>query len=86
MCNGARFDHHARLVARMGDALGVDLEAKGQSGELPPEVHDDLIFECLGCPKPAQCERWLDAQEGPVSAAPDFCRNKQALDALAEGQ
>ncbi len=84
MCNASRFERHARLVARMGDALGVDLETRVQSGELPPEVLDDHVFECLGCPKPDACERWLDAQVGPVKAAPDYCRNKIALEAMAE--
>ncbi len=83
MCNASRFEQHARLVARMGDALGVDLETRVQSGELPPEVLDDLVFECLGCPKPGTCERWLDAQEEPVTAAPEYCRNKIALEAMA---
>ena len=86
MCNPARFDHHARLFARMADTLGVDVENEVQSGTLLPELFDSHVFECLGCTKPGECEQWIDAQEGPARSAPDYCRNKHALEALAAGQ
>lgn len=83
MCNGARFDHHARLVARMADRLGVDLETRVQSGEMLPEEIDLAVFDCMGCCNPRGCETLLD-EGGRADRAPAFCRNAAVLEALAK--
>lgn len=82
MSNEARFDRHARLLARMAGALGVDIETKVQSGELLPEERDTQIFDCMGCTRPDGCTRWIDAQVRIAEAAPAFCRNRDALGAM----
>lgn len=84
MCNSARFDRHARLVARMADALGTDIETSVQSGRILPEELDIFTFNCMGCPQPDACEQWLDGQDGVAAAAPHYCRNREALEALVQ--
>lgn len=86
MCNGAGFEHSARLVARMASALGADIEASVQSGEMLPEEYDLRVFDCLGCGNPKGCEAWLERQEAAekvAPAAPGYCRNKDVLEELA---
>ena len=83
MCNGARFDRHANLVARMGDALGVDLEARLQEGRVLPEEVDLMVCDCMGCPKPGACDAALAAGVPKASGAPEYCRNGEAFARLA---
>ena len=78
-----RFDRHARLVTRMADTLGVDIEASVQQGRMLPEEFDFAVMNCMGCPTPARCEGWTQQQDAVVGAAPAYCRNRDALEALA---
>ena len=83
MSTGARFDRHARLVSRMADALGVDLDQRVQEGEVLPEEVDVQVFNCMGCTAPDACGDWIKAHGGNLTAAPAFCRNKETLERLA---
>ncbi|NVK45500.1 MAG: hypothetical protein HWE33_04275 [Rhodobacteraceae bacterium] len=81
------FETHARLVARMAGALGVDLEERAQRGEEASEVEArNRVYRCLSCTAPDMCVKFLDAQaelDTPAIAAPRYCRNKAELERLA---
>ena len=79
----ARFDRHARLMNRMADALGHDLEAEMLNGDLSPEAYRAKFYRCVGCREAAACERLLDTAQGFLDAAPDYCRNRADFDALS---
>ena len=79
----SRFDRHARLMARMADALDQDPEAAMLAGRLRPEDYRATLLRCVGCRDAARCERLLDDCAGHLEAAPDFCRNKSEFDAGA---
>ncbi len=84
MCNGGGFDRHATLVTAMAEALGVDIDATIDSGAMLPEEFDIQVFNCMGCSRPDACEVWIAAQDGVARRAPDYCRNKESLEALTE--
>ena len=76
------FDRHARLVSRMADTLGHDVEARMMSGDLQPEDFRAMVVKCTGCTQPGACSDWLEAKGGEAEAeAPDYCRNKDVLNA-----
>jgi hypothetical protein len=72
------------LMVRMGTATGADLMdalAQGRMGAL--ELRD-VLAECSACTCKKSCESWLDAHLGAQAlAAPEFCRNRSTMDALA---
>ncbi|MDU8943017.1 DUF6455 family protein [Ovoidimarina sediminis] len=74
------FDKHIRLMTRMADTLGVDLETEIMSGRLSPESYRSRVFACVGCQNAGDCAAFLDASGGTAEAAPDYCRNKSVLD------
>lgn len=75
-----RFRKHERLMSRMADANGIDLDLKMQSGELTPASYEDAVLNCTGCSDPEGCQKHLG--EGR-SGFPTFCRNRDALLRLA---
>lgn len=78
-----RFDRHADLVHRMAGTLGVDLAEEALRGTMPPQDLRDTVLNCMGCRQAGACATWLDAQRGGAEATPDYCRNKERLEALA---
>ena len=78
-----RFDRHARLMSSMADALGHDLETEMLTGRLSPEDYRDKVLRCVGCRNAEGCAQLLATSKGFLDAAPGYCRNKDALDAMA---
>jgi hypothetical protein len=76
-------DRHLRLVTRMADALGADLETECFSGRLDPAVLDAMVVRCKGCTDPAGCERILGAPGTKLAHPPAQCRNADRLMDLA---
>ncbi len=81
MSDAARFQRHERLMSRMADAMGVDLDLSIQRGDLTPELYSDAVFACTGCSDPQACERHLRGNRPDV---PSFCRNGDMIARLAE--
>lgn len=81
MPGATKFDKHARLMARMGDALGVDLELEVQTGRISEDDLETMTQSCVGCPDPMSCGHLLDRTDA-LSDAPDYCRNKAILEKL----
>ena len=80
MFSAHHFDKHIRLMTRMAETLGTDLEAETMSGRLTPETYQSYVFSCVGCEKAGECASFLDAANGQAKAAPDYCRNKAEFD------
>lgn len=70
----------AQGVAR---ALGVSFTEAVLDRRLAPAELERLFETCSGCAAPGACIRWLDRHGDAATAAPDFCRNRDLLAALA---
>ena len=76
-----RYQHHERLMTRMADANGVDLELKKQMGEVSSDAYQTYVERCTGCSDPEGCQAHL---QGAVAGFPSFCRNADTILRLAE--
>lgn len=79
MTQDNRRTRHLKLVTRMADALGVDLEAESYAGRLEPGTLEGMVDRCVGCSDPAGCEQTLGAPGSRLAAAPAQCRNAERL-------
>jgi hypothetical protein len=88
MQNRSILDKHARLVSRMAEALGIDLDEAAMRGVLPQSELTDAVLRCTGCTNPDQCARWLDESTGESTGdaddSPAFCRNSDLFRTLKE--
>ncbi|MEM9551985.1 MAG: DUF6455 family protein [Pseudomonadota bacterium] len=73
--------HHAELVDRMAQTVGVDLETAVMKGQLPPEEITDAVLRCTGCTNPEHCGQWLNETEH-ADAPLGYCRNAEMLKRL----
>lgn len=81
----SRYARHAALVHRMAETLGVDLVEEAQRGNMPPQDMRNTVMSCLGCTDPTGCADWLDDHVAGAARAPGYCRNRERLEAMAEG-
>lgn len=76
---------HYWLVQRMAAAIGVDLNAAFESGDLASDDWAQTVEACRNCDWVEGCEKWL-AQGGEGSAAPALCMNRATFTALQAAQ
>jgi hypothetical protein len=69
------------LTRGMARISGVNLSRAVVEGWLHRAELDHLVTRCAGCHQAAHCQGWL-AHAGPARSMPDFCPNKQAIEAL----
>jgi len=70
--------HHAALVDRMADTVGVDMQDAVLDGRLPFDAIAEAVLQCTGCSDPNHCAAWLD--NTPSSdRTPGYCRNADLL-------
>lgn len=75
-----RFQYHDRLMRRMAEANGVDLDLAQQEGSFSPDEYLASVLACTGCSDPGACENHLrDGRSG----FPDMCRNSDTIRRLA---
>lgn len=80
MSNLHRFQAHERLMSRMADAQGADLDRAMQFGELTPEEYTDAVLGCTGCSDVDGCKGHLQDNR---TGMPGFCRNQDMIQRLA---
>ena len=78
---GARIlNHHAGLVNRMAETVGVDLSHSLAAGHLSGEDWHGMFMRCTQCADPVACQGWLATHQGEtVVAAPAWCRNEAQM-------
>lgn len=76
MSSDQRYRDHERLMQRLADANGVDLDLMTQSGTLSPETYEDAVLNCVGCSDPEGCNARV---AGGQSDIPAFCRNRDQM-------
>ncbi|ARC89245.1 DUF6455 family protein [Rhodovulum sp. MB263] len=82
MSGQTKYDEHAHLLEKMAEVLGVDLDEETMAGRWTPEDMQDSVSRCLGCTDPGQCRGWLGTHDAGADATPDYCRNKDLLEAM----
>jgi uncharacterized protein DUF6455 len=76
---------HTRLMVRMGQALGVDLVAAHDAGDLTQSEWASMVQSCRGCEWGGQCHDWLDTHQA-ADLAPEPCPNRAVLERLKASQ
>ncbi|MGI3184398.1 DUF6455 family protein [Nioella aestuarii] len=76
-------EDHEKLMGRMADRLGVDLDEAELRGDLPPEQRSDMVLSCTNCTSPEECGKWLESHD-KAEDAPTYCRNGELLKALRD--
>ena len=74
-------EQHERLMGRMADRLGVDLDEAELRGDLPPQERSDMVLSCTNCTSPEECGKWLESHD-KAECTPSYCRNGELLKAL----
>lgn len=83
MCGHRNLNHHAALVNRMAETLGIDMTKALHDERLSAEEWRDTVLRCTGCSAPETCQDWLaDHHEAGAEATPDYCRNTALMEAL----
>ena len=75
-----RLERHSRLMDRMADRNGADLDLALQSGAVTPGEVRAAVLSCTGCTDPEDCGHRVDAG---VPGLPDYCRNADMIRSLA---
>ncbi|MXQ08670.1 hypothetical protein GQ651_12510 [Alphaproteobacteria bacterium GH1-50] len=75
-----RLERHERLLDRMADRNGADLDLALQSGAISPGEVRAAVLACTGCTDPEGCEARLDRGE---TGLPDYCRNADLVRSVA---
>ncbi len=66
---------HVRLMARMGQTLGIDLVAAHAAGDLSQNEWAAMVQDCRGCEWGAGCSDWLETND-TAGQAPRPCPNR----------
>lgn len=70
-----------RLMSRMADRNGADLDVAVMTGALSPEELSDAALSCLACTNPEDCAGRLEAGEEGI---PEYCRNAALIRSVAQ--
>ena len=79
-----KIDRSAVVTGRMADTLGVDFaDAIVQN---PDSVRDyrQAVMRCTACDQEDKCIGWMETHPH-AAQTPDYCRNKDILERLAQG-
>lgn len=84
MAGSRTLHHHAALVSRMAEMLGLELTDALAHGVLAGEDWREAVLRCTGCEDPDACLVWIVARDGAQAAAtaPAACRNAALFDDL----
>lgn len=78
----ATLKRHADLMDRMATTLGLDLEEKAMSGDLPFDEIAEAVMRCTNCTGAGECEGWLKAHEAGSEETPEYCQNSELFQTL----
>lgn len=83
MLGRSRLEHHAELMERMAETLGVDLTEELQTGRMTPDDVEETVLRCATCIEAGACQQFLELNHDQgTDEAPGYCRNKSLLEAL----
>ena len=79
-----KISRHAGLMGDMAETLGVDFAARIAHDPALVAQYREAVMRCAHCSHEGECEGWL-AGHDHADATPDYCRNKDLLEALSKG-
>jgi hypothetical protein len=74
--------HHAALVNRMAQALGIDMSDALARGLVDGEDWRAAVLRCARCENTDDCLHWMAGQLETAEAPPDICHNAALFRAL----
>ena len=83
MTDQSTLRHHAALMDRVAERLGIDLEAAVFDGKMAFDEVSEAVLRCANCPNPQDCAHWLAREEAQAAAAPVYCQNRALFERLA---
>lgn len=78
----SRLKAHEPLFRGMADRLGVDFNRWMTSYPDHAGDYRTAVLSCTACTSETACKTWL-AENESAEHAPDYCRNRRMLEALA---
>lgn len=75
-------EKHFWLTRSVARCMGVSLSEAMAEGRLTAQAYSEMVTQCRAADCSEKCALWLARQQGQASAAPVFCANTKALDAL----
>lgn len=79
MTDRATLRHHAALMDRVAERLGIDLEAAVLSGEMAFDEVSAAVLRCVDCANPGDCAHWLGREAAGAEIPPTYCRNSALM-------
>ncbi len=86
MTTQATLKTHAALFDQMAQTVGLDLQEEAIAGNLRFDEISEAVLRCTRCGGVGACRKWMEQGARPGAEAPDFCRNRDLLSFLNEGQ
>lgn len=78
----ARLAAHEELFQGMTDRVGADVSTWVYETPRNAAAYRTAMFSCTACTSGEACADW-QASHDHAEAAPDFCRNRRMLNAIA---
>lgn len=79
----SRLDKAADLVSGMAERLGKQLmDVDSAAGETAVRKYRNMVVRCASCENQDECGS-LQASNGRLSKAPDYCRNKAEMNRVS---
>lgn len=82
MADQNKIKRHAALLDQMADTLGIDLEEAAICGAFPMGEISEAVLRCTACSNPETCTQWMKQHPDGAELTPDYCRNREILQAL----
>jgi hypothetical protein len=79
-----KIDRRADVMNRMAETLDVDFAAAMAQNPGTVREYRQAVIRCVACGHEGECTEWMDSHPH-AEAAPEYCRNKDIMAALAKG-
>ena len=78
-----KIDQRAGVMGKMAETLGVDFAEKIVQDPNMTATYREAVMRCSHCKHDGECTGWM-AEHPHSDTTPDYCRNKDLLEQLAQ--
>ncbi|WP_170450897.1 DUF6455 family protein [Ruegeria arenilitoris] len=75
-------EKHFWLTRSVARCMEISLSEAIAEGRLTAQGYSEMVTRCRAADCSERCAVWLACQQSRATAAPDFCANAKALNAL----
>lgn len=79
-----KIGRRAAVMGKMAETLGVDFAEKIAQDPSAAAKYREAVMRCSHCSHDGECKGWM-ADHPHATETPDYCRNKDLLENLAQG-